>query len=312
MILGALALAATPAANAVLAEQPVIASLADEAVPTAGWNTTGRVEYIEWSRNSAANPSHYDAFLRSIRHNLDGTTTILSTVKLNTTGTGWPGGIAAPIAAYQTVVGGQSDVRLYNIATGTRSSPPAGVNTPRWEWYPTLSGQWLLFGREKLTYPHADQLVLFNLSSHETRILDSATTLGLAPGQVNGDYVVWSRCVTLCNVFAYRISTQAKIKLERPTPNGDDPENQWAPSVTADGTAYIARSTNGCGDGTSIVRYGAADPPTGTLLVTLPLGIDLSFTFARTNPGAAPTTDVFYDRAKCSSGSGDVYKIRVG
>ena len=87
MILGALALAATPAANAVLAEQPVIASLADEAVPTAGWNTTGRVEYIEWSRNSAANPSHYDAFLRSIRHNLDGTTTILSTVKLNTTGT---------------------------------------------------------------------------------------------------------------------------------------------------------------------------------------------------------------------------------
>ena len=116
----------------------------------------------------------------------------------------------------------------------------------------------------------------------------------LPAGQVNGDWVVWSRCVTLCNVFKYNIATEVETRLLRPDSDGDDPSHQWAPSVTADGTVYLARGGSGCGDSTTIVRFRTGDPPTGTVV-------------ARTNPDGS--THVFYDRVSCAAGNSDIYKL---
>jgi hypothetical protein len=57
------------------------------------------------------------------------------------------------------------------------------------------------------------------------------------------------------------------------------------------------------------VRYGAVgDPPAGTPLLSLPLGVDLSWTQARRK--ADGSVDVLYSRTACSPPIAfDVYRI---
>lgn len=299
------ALLGAPAAFALLAETPVIATKASEFDPAGDWNVARTHEYITYDRNSTSQPGHYNAFLRTIKTS-DGSFT---TVKLNTIGLGYGGGIDTPRVIYQQVYRGQSNLKLYRIGTGTRPALPAGINTSLWEWRPTISGQWILFGRRKLSSPNGDKIILFNLATLESRTLATTPNLGLWPGQVEGDWAVWTRCVTLCNVFKYQLSSGIVTKLARPDPTSDDPVHQWASSVTADGTVYLARGLSGCGESTQIVRYGAGDPVEGTVVAELPLEkAHLTFTYARSNDDGS--TDVFYDRYRCAAGNGDIYKVR--
>jgi hypothetical protein len=290
-----------------LPERAVVKTSADEANPAGEWNAAGNREWISYYRNSAGRPNHYDAFLRTVNHS-NGT---ITTTKLNTAGFGWGGGIdpVRRIVVYQQVANGQSSLKQYRIPTRTRPALPAGVNSGFWEWAPTTSGEWLLFGRRKLSLPDWDRIVLFNRVTLESRRLDETTDSDdLVPGQVNGDWVVWSRCVSLCNVFKYNVETDVETRLPRPDPDGDDPPHQWAPSVTADGTVYLARGGSGCGDSTKIVRFRTGDPAAGTVVATLPQDrFDTASTYARSNPNGS--TDVFYDRVSCRTGKSDIYKL---
>ena len=100
-----------------------------------------------------------------------------------------------------------------------------------------------------------------------------------------------------------------ETRLPRPDPNGDDPPHHWAPSVTADGTVYLARGGSGCGDSTKIVRFRTGDSPEGTVVLTLPADrFDTASTYARSNPNGSMT--VFFDRVSCTSGRSDIYKLR--
>jgi hypothetical protein len=77
--------------------------------------------------------------------------------------------------------------------------------------------------------------------------------------------------------------------------------------VTADGTVYLARGLNGCGEFTEIVRYGASDPAEGSVVAELPFERrDLALTYARANDDGS--TDVFYDRYNCATGKSDIFK----
>jgi hypothetical protein len=306
LLVAALAAAAAvgvPVALALVAEQPVVATKLDELVPAADTSDDGTASYLSYARNSAANPKHYDLYLRTTR---DGTTRVRKLNPPNTTG--WGGGIDAPTVVYQQVGRSDSNIKLYDIDTRTRSNPPAGVNTARWEWHPTISDQWILFGRRKFSAPKADQIVLVNSLTDETRVLAESSHIGLAPGQVNGNWAVFDRCITLCNVFLYDITTETTTRLGRPTPDGDDPEEQYSASVTPEGVVYLIRSVDTCDAGASIVRYfGPGDPGTGTVIATVPPGRYFLTTFARANGDG--TTDVFYDRFSCGSDKGDVYKV---
>jgi hypothetical protein len=298
------ALLVTPAASALLAETAVVATALSEFDPAGDWNAARTREYITYDRNSRLHPNHVDAFLRRINT----TSGAFTTVKLNTIGEGFGGGTDTPRVIYQQVYRGQSSLKLYRIDTGSRPALPAGVNTTQWEWHPTISGDWILFGRRKFSIPHADAILLFNLATLESRTLATSVNLALWPGQVEGDWVVWSRCVTVCNVFKYQISTATTTKLARPDPTSDDPVHQWGPSVTGDGTVYLARGLSGCGEFTKIVRYSASDPAEGTVIAELPFERrDLTFTYARANDDGS--TDVFYDRYSCATGRGDIYKV---
>ena len=291
-----------PVALALLSEEPVLATRLDELIPAADSSGSGRASYLTYARNSAANRKHFDVYLRTTR---DGTT---KTRKLNAEGTtGWGGGIDAPLVAYQQVANGNSNVKLYDIGTRDRSTP-AGVNTGEWEWHPTISGDWILFARRKYSAPKSDEVLLVNRVTGDERTLASSTHFGLAAGQVNGNWAVFDRCITLCNVFLYNITTQTTTRLERPAPDGDDPAEQYSPSVTPDGVVYLIRSIRTCDDGSSIVRYfGPGDPSTGTIVASVAAGRYVHTTFARANGDG--TTDVFYDRFSCRTDKGDLYKV---
>jgi hypothetical protein len=176
----AVALLAVPTAYALLAQEGVKTTRLYEQVPAAA--TEGSTNYFAWTQNSRSKPKHFDAFLKrsgDLR------------VTLNRKGEAFVGGIDPPMVAYQQVVRGQSDLRLYDADTLTRPALPAGVNTPNWEWEPSISGDWLLFGRQTPTR----QLVILQSLDPATPgsiVLDRGTRFRHA-GQVSGDFAVWTR-----------------------------------------------------------------------------------------------------------------------
>jgi hypothetical protein len=274
--------AVTATAWASVPDTPVRAGRSHEALPSAD----GDAGYLAWTQNSAARPKHYDAFV-----SLSGAPKVM----VNATGTsGYNGGMDGTTLVYQQVRRGQSDLRLFDLGTHQRSIP-AGVNTPQWEWRPSISGQWLMFGRENLrTRPVKTRVLLYNTATSQTITL--VDTAGLSePGQVNGDYAVYTHCGRLtCNVFRYQISTALSRRV------------QYAPSVSADGTVYYASSRFACGKDVRIRRFVVGDA-SASLMTIMPAGRDIHTTYA--DDMTEGTTRVLHDRASCTGSSDDIYQV---
>jgi hypothetical protein len=219
------------AAKAQLPQRPVLTSRLDEQNPAAGGG------YIAWSRNSRARRRHFDAYVKQAGGR---------PIKLNARGTqGWIGGISGSTLVYQQAVRNRSDLKLFDLARRTRSNPPAGFNTRNWEWHPTVSGEWILFGRSSAD---VDYMILRSLATGRQLVLDTlpdpSEEAVLEPGQVNGNYAVWTKCVSQseCIVFRYSLAEGTKTGLEAPRGR-----LHYGASVTAAGTVYLGRSGRGCG-----------------------------------------------------------------
>lgn len=182
------------------------------------------------------------------------------------------GGIDRGVLAYAT---GEShgEIRLLDLKTRKHRRLPRGVNTPRVEYHPTISGQWLLFGRVRPSergYLWADtEVVLTNLKTGRSRILATGKNYRTYayPGQVNGDWVSFTACKfnkygPNCGVSRYQISTRESVKadLDGSCCAHGDPHtesymgagNVSASSVTEDGLVYLAFSS---GQNTSWCSY---------------------------------------------------------
>jgi hypothetical protein len=285
------ALVAAPVAYALLAQQPVKASRLYEQLPAA--QTASGVKYFTWTQNTVAHPRRNDAFLKRGAE---------ARVKLNKVGHGYLGGIDAPLVVYQQVYRGQSNIKIYNANTHARSNPPTGVNTSDWEWEPSISGDWLLYGRQD-NQSDTQWVYLRSLSSTTQVELDEGLTFR-QPGQVNGDYAVWTRCDGACDVVRRDILSSSDTVLPKPAAT----TYQYAAAVTSTGIAYVARSGRGCG-GVKIVRYyGPGDPATGTVIAALGTRRDMWSAYARENSDGS--VDVFDDRYGCRSNVGDIYRVR--
>ena len=222
---------------------------------------------------------------------------------MNAPGTsGYNGGIDGTTLVYQQVRRGQSDLRLFDLVTQQRSIP-AGVNTPQWEWRPSISGQWVMFGRENLrTRPVKTRVLLYDTATSQTITL--VDTAGFSePGQVNGDYAVYTHCGRVtCNVFRYQISTGQRVRM----PNALSRRVQYAPSVSADGTVYYASSRFTCGKDVRIRRF-VVGHASASLMTLLPAGRDVITTYA--DDMADGTTRVLHDRGSCKGSSNDIYRV---
>ena len=253
--------------------------------------------YFAWAQDSAAHPFRFNAYARpwggpKFRVNA-----------LHTSGE--LGGIEGTTLVYQQYSGSVSDIKLFpsvsdikffDLVSHQRTNPPAGVNTKYSEYWPSISGHWLLFGREDLS--GKKKAILFNTTTHRSRTLAATSTSNafLDPGQVSGNYAVWEKA---CNVFRYTISSKTTIRI--PNPNN---RCQYAPSVTTDGTVYFVRGSSGCGVSISLRTY-----PSTTTLVSLPNGKDVLDTYAVTDGNGYIT--IFYDPGSCSTGKQDIFEVTI-
>ena len=253
--------------------------------------------YLAYDQSRPGHPNLFDVYLKPAG---------VPRFKVNRRGVAYGGGIDGTTMIYQSVRNGQSNLRLFDLVTHARSAP-AGVNTKRWEWLPSISGDWILYGQRWGSHPVNGRVILHDTNTAETRILDEQIGKPrriLYPGQVNGDFATWDRFTPLAhteNVFLYQISTQTKTKI--PVPAG---KVQYSSSVTPTGTVFYARSGVACGANVSLHEYSSG---TDTLLARLPKGYDSFKTFA-VDEGAG-VTSLYFERYRCSTGQSHIYKLTV-
>jgi hypothetical protein len=286
--LAALAAAAIAYA-AVTGPFPVKTTTANEMVPAANAN------WFAWSQSAAATPNKVSLLAEPFPLNNG------DQFKVNRTGTqGWSGGIEGSTLVYQEVASGQSNIYFFDLVDRTRTTHPY-VNTLQWEWHPTTSGDRILFGRQSRTTA-AESVLLHNMTTHQTRTLASTTRSNYAfyPGQVNGNYAVFTACTPSCNVRLYNIGTQSLTTVPKPS----NVAHQYAGSVAGDGTVYFAQSGSGCGVNVKISRFQSG---VRTVLSPVSAGRDLNFTYTSAE---ADGNHVYYERANCSTGGGwNIYQL---
>jgi hypothetical protein len=247
---------------------------------------------LGWEQNSRKRPNHYDVMVR-----LDGSSPVLVN----------PGGSRAAMGdfagqqlVYQQYRGQRSDLRFYDLQTGARRKVSA-ANSRHWEYWPSMSGEWLLYGRWNRT-SEVRRLFLHNLATGERRLLDRTTRAKafVGPGQVAGNYAVWSTCDVRCNVFRYDIASAVTEMIPNPG------AYQRAPSVSPTGTVYFSRGGKGCGASVALVRAPLGGPQ--EVLIQLQNVLDIRDTYAYTE--ANGSVDVYYERNGCGKPAGaDIYMV---
>ena len=266
----------------------------EETVPTA--NAT----YLAWTQNTKRHPKHHDVWARKF-----GPTT--TKFKVNAPDTsGFTGGIdpSTNTLVYTQIRHGQADLKLFNLETKARLNVP-GANTTAVEYFPSLSGNDILFTR----YANATStysIQLYDRVAQTTQQLWSGAAFA-ASGQVNGNWAVWNVCPNgaACNVYRYNMTTENAFRI----PNLQELD-QYAPSVTPAGTIFFSRS--GFQDFTAhnrLIRYPFGGP--SEIALALKGGKGIGSTWAYT--GSGPTTKVYYDRYDESADQWDIFDlVRAG
>ena len=262
-------------------------------------------DYVVWSQNSARHPRHFDGYAatsgeRRIRLNEAGTSSLAAAID----GTS---------VLYQSEGPTGSDLRLYDLIRGQRRDPGAAVNTKYFEYQPNISTEHYFFGRGKFwgASPWA-RLILYDRSTGRSRVVAEMDPRRgyIDSNQVNGDWVVWERCLFgddgffNCDVFRYQISTRETLRLPNPG------KQQYGSSVMSDGTVYFLRTGVSdywkCGAGTRIIRHPIEGPE--TVVASLARGKDAYATFALED--AYDTVSIYFDRRICGQGEiGDIFRV---
>lgn len=199
------------------------------------------------------------------------------------------------------------DLRVVDLATRSPVPLPDGVNTKKEEFGPSMSGDWLLFGRADTGRHPRIRFLLQNLTTGETRQLRSSRSPFGSPGQVNGLFATWGSCARRhgCDVFRHDITSGETLEL--PNPNE---ALQFTPGVAADGTVYFFRSGFGCGTNVYLQRWS---PSTGTVtMVDFPDGVDGTSAYVYDDPDTG--RQVAYARHRClkdkqAPAPSDLYQI---
>jgi hypothetical protein len=288
MLGGAVAMVLLPLAGVGHADL-VRGSKLEETVPTA--NAT----YLAWTQNSKRHPKHHDVYARTF-----GQSSVKFKVNANGT-SGFTGGIdqSTNTLVYTQVRHGQADLKLFNLGTKARLGVP-GANTTATEFFPTMSGNEILFSRYKnATSRYSIQL--YDRVSHTAMQLWSGSAFAAA-GQVNGNWAVWNVCPdgSPCNVYRYNLTTQKTIRV--PNLQGLD---QYAPIVTPGGTVFFARSGMDFTAHNRLIRYPFGGP--SEIVLALKGGRGIGSMFAYT--GAGSTTTVYYDRYDKSADQWDIFDL---
>ena len=252
--------------------------------------------WLVFTRNSTAHPRDYALYSQLLAGG--------PVVRVNPERTrGWPGSIEGDTVVYQQVTSGQSDIRMYDLVSQTRSLPPAGINTAEWEYSVSMAPDWILFGRSG---HGSDRVILYVRATQTLEQLGSvnwnrAGTAGIGAIKVNGQFAVWTRCTrrSACQVKRRDLTAGQTVTL--PSKAG---KLDYASSVGADGTVFYARSGPDCGASARLRSYslGGID----SLLVEFKPGVDVNSTTAYSG---TTSDDVYYSKVVCSRNQYDLFKV---
>jgi hypothetical protein len=248
-----------------------------------------------WVQNSRLHPHLYNAYAQvgggaRFRVNVPGTQAGLGT------------GIDGHMMVYTQVHGSQRSIRLFNLQTHARHTPPAGVNTANLEDEPSISGNWLLFHRREFGSSPGQQVLLVNRTSGATRRLASVrgTRSFLEAGQVNGNFAVFTKSKTgaVFNVWLYDISHRTLTVI--PNPRG---KVHTAAAVNPFGTVYYEQSGVDCGSNATVEEYPIGGPV--FTAGTLKPGVDLFHPFLFENGGLE---HYLFAKLHCRGAGVDIYR----
>lgn len=276
----------------------ILPQIAVRTTPAGEFQPARNQSAFAWEQNSRARPKKYDVMVQPAAGPIAQANSGESSAAM--------GDFAGDRLVFQQYRGnpygrGRSDLFFHDLLSGARSRV-RGVNTGRWEYWPSASGEWLLFGRWTPT-SEVRRLFLNNLDSGEARLLEKTKGKNafIAPGQVNGNFAVWSVCRRRCDVIRYNIADKSHSVIK-----GGGPYDR-APSVAPDGTVYFSRGGKRCGVSVTLVR----DPLQGPqqVLVELQKGLDIRDTYAFLESNG--TVEIYYERNVCGRpAASDIYKVR--
>jgi hypothetical protein len=243
--------------------------------------------FIAWQQNTRRDPDEFDVYARALGRT--------GTFRVNpATANGANGDIDGDVLVFQQFGIASSRLKLFDLSRRRDSNLPSAANSPEWEYWPSISGNNVLFGR--LYDSGLRRIFLLDLSANTVRRLDRSRVPGdfvdLAPGQVNGDWAVWHKCrsETDCDVIRYNIADADRDTI--PNRGG----RQYSPAVSSTGTVFYARSRARCGSGVRLVSRPVDGRP--VTLTNLPSGDDVSAMDAYTDPEGRTT--VLFDQFDCA------------
>jgi hypothetical protein len=234
--------------------------------------------------------------------------------RLNPAGTSaYGGGVDGHAVVYQQIdpigTGGvvNSQLMWNNVKTGRTHGFAKNVNTRAWEYAPSVSGNWLLFGRTRAGWCGGQyKIFLYNTDTRELRNIAKTPCREdseLYVGQINGNFAVWTkRSPDGWDVFRHDVMSGITTRIAQQ----DEFFAHYAPSVTRDGTVYFARSGDGCGLDVEIARQSIGAP--SEVLLDIPDGWDLPSSYVFERSGGV--VDLYYDLTDCWKKS-DIYRLRL-
>jgi hypothetical protein len=197
-----------------------------------------------------------------------------------------------------------ADIKIWDVDSGGRRNPPIGVNTTKSEWNPSISGDFLLFGRGPATKFYMTAVILVDLTTNTRTVVDTAPRNGIVyPGIVNGDWASWTECSRSdCRAWRYRISTTTKREV---------PSNArliYTSAIGADGSVWFVQSGIGCGANVKIRRQAIGLPP--TTLVDFPPGVDANISDL---DDSVVNRQLYFGRVNCSNvNNWSIYRVAGG
>jgi hypothetical protein len=255
--------------------------------------------YLAYTQSRAGHPRRFDAYLKTpglarIKVNAGGTQAYHPTLDIGNATLG-------DALVFVQLSDGDANLKIWDVDSGGRRNPPSGVNSQVAESKPSLDGDHLLFGRGPSNRTYTARVILFDLVSNTSLVVDTAPPDGtLVPGTVNGEWATWTECgPSDCRAWRYHIPTADKTEV----PSGA--RLIYTSAIGQDGTVWFVQSGLGCGTNVKIRRQEVGAAP--TTLVDFPPGIDALISDLNDSVAARR---LYFSRVKCSEKNNwNIYRV---
>jgi hypothetical protein len=260
---------------------------------------TAEEGYLAYTRSRSGHPGRFDVYLKPpgmarIKVNAGGTRAYHPTLDIGNVSLG-------DALVFVQRSGGDANLKIWDVDSGGRSNPPVGVNSQVAESKPSLDGDHLLFGRGPANRTYIARVILFNLVSKTSLVVDTAPPNGTVyPGTVNGNWATWTECsLSDCRAWRYHIPTADKTEV----PSGA--RLIYTSAIGEDGTVWFVQSGIGCGANVKIRRQEVGAAP--TTLVNFRSGIDANISDL---DDSVVARRLYFSRVNCSNTSNwNIYRV---